>query len=71
MKNEISRKILQQFVDEKRRELKDLHDMMKEAEELQNEEIILYLHDRIQDLQEKYKKIRVHQLIESRKEKDV
>lgn len=68
MRNKISRLLLKQFVDEKRRELEELAYMLRLAEELGGEEIINELKLQIEDLNVKYKQIRVHQLIQQRGE---
>lgn len=68
MRNKISRILLKQFVDEKRRELEELAYMLRLAEELGGEEIINELKLQIEDLNVKYKQIRVHQLIQQRGE---
>jgi uncharacterized protein YihD (DUF1040 family) len=68
MENKISKILLKQFVEQKRQELEELAYMLKLAQELGGEEVINELQRQVEDLNLKYKQIRVHQLIQQRSE---
>jgi hypothetical protein len=68
MENKISKILLKQFVEQKRKELGDLAYMLRLAEELGGKELINEIQTQIEDLNTKYKQIRVHQLLQQRNE---